>query len=258
MISWQLGTVREVRRETSDVKTFVLEPEEWRSFRAGQYIDVRLTAPDGYQAQRSYSIASAPEQDDSIEITVELLEDGEVSPYFHHVIEPGDQIEFRGPIGGPFTWSRSSGRRQRLLLVAGGSGIVPIMSILRHRIASGVANGVPAVLIFSNRSADRIIYGDELSDMDDGDNLLEVTHTLTRSRPTDWGGFDRRVDAEMVGDAIGRLTTLSSSTASDADIATMCYVCGPTDFVESVAQYAVEGGIPASDVRTERFGPTGT
>lgn len=260
MFGWQVATVRSVKRETADVKSFTLEPERQFRFKAGQHIDVRLTAPDGYQAQRSYSIASAPEQAESIEITIELLENGEVSPYFHQVIELGDQIEIRGPIGGPFTWQANSANN-RLLLIAGGSGIVPIMSMLRHRTASGMGDSIPALLIYSSRSADHIIYKRELHNMQSADDSLGVMHTLTRVQPSGWQGAARRVDSQMVREALVRLDKLSSAQHlgnNDGYSNIMCYICGPSDFVENVATYAVELGIPPQNIRTERFGPTGT
>ena len=251
-IGWQVATVSAVKRETGDVKTFMLEPDGGpMSFVAGQHIDVRLTAPDGYQAQRSYSIASAPERPGCIDITIELLEDGEVSPYFHYVVEPGDQVEFRGPIGGPFTWRARKGAR--LLLIGGGSGVVPLMSMLRHRVASGMAD-IPAVLLYSSRTDHHIIYRGELDDIDAADANVEVLHTLTRHQPPRWAGRRRRVDLEMVRDALGLLEGLGSD--SDGDV--LCYICGPSDFVENSAQFAVELGIAPESVRTERFGPTGT
>lgn len=260
MYGWQVATVRSVKRETSDVKSFTLEPETQIRFKAGQHIDVRLTAPDGYQAQRSYSIASAPEQTESIDITIELLKDGEVSPYFHQVIETSDQIEIRGPIGGPFTWQADSANN-RLLLIAGGSGIVPIMSMLRHRTASGMNDSIPALLIYSSRSADHIIYKRELHHMQSSDDSLDVMHTLTRVQPSGWQGATRRVDLQMMSDALDRLDKLSDVQHLDNDDGynnAMCYICGPSDFVENVATHAVELGIPPQNVRTERFGPTGT
>ena len=254
-LGWQLATVKAVKRETGDVKSFTLEPEGGRfSFVAGQHVDVRLTAPDGYQAQRSYSIASAPERSECIDITVELLEDGEVSPYFHYVVEPGDQIEIRGPIGGPFTWRAKPETGTRLLLVGGGSGIVPLMSMLRHRSTSGMAEDVPAVLLYSSRTDHHIIYRDELADMDASDSRLSVMHTLTRHQPPGWSGGRRRVDIEMMRDAMQSLDGLGDGSAGDV----VCYICGPSDFVENCAQFAVELGIASENVRTERFGPTGT
>lgn len=249
---WHLTTVKAIKRETGDVKTFALEPVDGFRFLAGQHIDVRLTAPDGYQAQRSYSIASAPERASRVDITIELLEDGEVSPYFHYVVEPDDQIEIRGPIGGPFTWRAKP--NMKLLLVGGGSGIVPLMSMLRHRAASGMAETIPAVLLYSSRTEHHIIYRDELDDMDATDDNLSVLHTLTRHQPPGWTGRRRRVDVELMRDALETLDRLDP----DAHGNIACYICGPSDFVENVANYAVELGITPQNIRTERFGPTGT
>ena len=256
---WHVASVVAVKRETEDVKTFTLKPQsQWVKkssglpFLAGQHVDVRLTAPDGYQAQRSYSIASAPERSSCIDITVELLEDGEVSPYFHYVVQPGDEIEIRGPIGGPFTWISDS--NSRLLLVGGGSGVVPLMSMLRHRVASGASNKIPAVLLYSSRTENHIIYRGELSDMDAADQNLTVMHTLTRHQPPEWTGRRRRVDIDLTRDALSALDELTSASNYE----TLCYICGPSDFVEIVAQYAVDLGISPDNVRTERFGPTGT
>ena len=248
---WQLARVKAVRSETPTVKSFGLQPETWRKFRAGQHIDVRLTAPDGYQAQRSYSIASAPERIGVLEITIELLDDGEVSPYFHEVVQPGDEIEFRGPIGGPFTWHKSiSGA---LLLVAGGSGVVPLMSMLRHR-ESAQATDIPALLLYSARTDEDIIYREKLQQMESAESNLTVWFTLTRNTPPEWQGYSRRVDAAMIRDALENLA--AGHDASHAR--TRCYICGPTDFVENVAKLTVADGIPEADIRTERFGPTGT
>ena len=249
---WQIATVTSTVDETESVKTFRLEPSTWCPFRAGQHIDVRLTAPDGYQAQRSYSIASAPDTRGAFDITVELLEDGEVSPYFHDVVQPGDKVEYRGPIGGPFTWRR--GDSEALFLVAGGSGIVPIMSILRHRTQERTPLRVPAVLLYSSRTVADIIYRTELDRLDSEDAALRVIHTLTRQCPPNWEGHSRRIDADMFNGAVQSLVSLYP----DAPSSTRCYVCGPTDFVESVASFAVDAGFRPSDVRTERFGPTGT
>ena len=249
---WQVATVTSIVDETESVKTFRLEPSIWHPFMAGQHIDVRLTAPDGYQAQRSYSIASAPDTRVAFDITVELLEDGEVSPYFHDVVRPGDQVEYRGPIGGPFTWRR--GESEALFLVAGGSGIVPIMSILRHRTLESSRSRAPATLLYSSRTVADIIYRRELDRLDSEDATLRVIHTLTRQCLPDWEGHSRRIDADMFGDAVKSLAALYP----DAPSSTRCYVCGPTDFVESVASFAVDSGFRPSDVRTERFGPTGT
>lgn len=248
---WQLARVEDVRVETPTVKSFVLVPETWHSFRAGQHVDLRLTAPNGYQAQRSYSIASPPENVGELEITIELLEDGEVSPFFHEVIRPGDDIEFRGPIGGPFTWHR--GESSALFLVAGGSGVVPLMSMLRHRESAQVAD-VPALLLYSARTNQDVIYRDELRQMASTDSNLTVVYTLTRGGQAGWGGYSRRVDADMVHDALEILKTRHNASLGK----TRCYICGPTDFVEQVSGLTVASGFPAASIRTERFGPTGT
>jgi ferredoxin-NADP reductase len=237
---WQFATVEKIVVETPRVKTFTLRLNDWIPFRAGQHFDVRLTAPDGYQAQRSYSIASAPETVGAIDLTVELIEDGEVSPFFHEVVQTGDQIEMRGPIGGPFTWTAGMGGP--LLLVGGGSGIVPLMSILRHM--QNVAPEVRAVLLYSSRTWDDVIYRNELT-ADDEAGRLVVQHTLTRSRPAGWSGYARRIDSAMLSDCLGLL-----------DGAPLAYVCGPNGLVESAASTLLDLGIPANRIHTERFGPT--
>ena len=242
-IEWQVATVEAVRVDTPRVKSFTLSLPDWRQFRPGQHFDIRLTAPDGYQAQRSYSIASPPEMADSIELTVELLEDGEVSPYFHEVVQPGDQFELRGPIGGPFTWSADMGGP--LLLVGGGSGVVPLMSMLRHRRLASPDSS--ALLLYSSRTIEEVIYAGELAEMAAKDPLLQIELTLTRGQPAGWTGYNRRVDAEMVAKSMERLGGPK-----------LAYVCGPTGFVETAARLLVEAGMPADSVRTERFGPTGT
>ena len=227
--------------ETPRVRSIVLDVPDWPGHRAGQHVDVRLTAEDGYQAQRSYSIASVPE-DPRISITVELLPDGEVSSYLVGELRAGDEFELRGPIGGYFVWEAQMGGP--LLLVAGGSGIVPLMSMLRHREAS--AASVDARLVYSSRSWEDIIYRDELERLAAGANGVQVFHTLTRSQPEGWTGYARRVDGAML-----------SETAWPASSAPMAFVCGPTPFVESVASALVLLGYPATSVKTERFGPTG-
>jgi ferredoxin-NADP reductase len=242
-IEWQVATVEAVRVDTPRVKSFTLSLPDWRQFRPGQHFDIRLTAPDGYQAQRSYSIASPPEMADSIELTVELLEDGEVSPYFHEVVQPGDQFEVRGPIGGPFTWSADMGGP--LLLVGGGSGVVPLMSMLRHRRLASPDSS--ALLLYSSRTIEEVIYAGELAEMAAKDPLLQIELTLTREQPAGWTGYNRRVDTEMVAKSMERLGGPK-----------LAYVCGPTGFVETAARLLVEAGMPADSVRTERFGPTGT
>jgi ferredoxin-NADP reductase len=207
--------------------------------RAGQHVDVRLTAEDGYQAQRSYSIASAPDGT-RIELTVERLDDGEVSPYLTDELRPGDRIELRGPVGGYFVWEPSQGGP--LLLVAGGSGIAPLMAMIRLRAATG--SHADARLLFSSRSWDDVIYREELDRLNGND--MTVVHTLTRSQPPGWTGYARRVDHEM-------LAELGPSPAERP----RAFVCGPTPFVEAVAEALVRIGHEPHQIKTERFGPTG-
>jgi ferredoxin-NADP reductase len=235
-LSWQLGTVVELLPETTGVKSIVLDLPGWAGHRAGQHVDVRLTAEDGYQAQRSYSIASAPE-DDHLVLTVERLDDGEVSTYLVDELRSGDKLELRGPIGGYFVWDESQGGP--LLLVGGGSGIVPLRSMLRHRAA--MRSSVPARLVYSSRSLDDVIYRDELDGLD-----AEVTLTLTRAWPEDWNGRRGRVDRAM----------LEEVAWPPAD-RPLTYVCGPTGFVEAVAESLVSLGHEPARIKTERFGPTG-
>jgi len=242
-LRWQVGTLAAVRQETPRVKTLTLSLPEWIPHRPGQHYDVRLTAPDGYQAQRSYSIASEPERSGEIDLTVELLEDGEVSSYLHQVLREGDQVEVRGPIGGYFVREAAIGGP--LFLVAGGSGVVPLMAMIRHRAAAG--SRVPTRLLFSSRSAEEIIYAGELEALQAAQDGLEVIHTLTRSQPTGWRGYARRIDRPMLAEAIAPL--------GDAP---WTYVCGPTLLVESVANLLVGLGLPTDRIRTERFGPTGS
>jgi ferredoxin-NADP reductase len=240
-LSWTLAGVVELVEETPRVRSVVLEVPGWPGHRAGQHVDVRLTAEDGYQAQRSYSIASAPE-DERLAITVERLPDGEVSSYLGAELQTGDTFEVRGPIGGYFVWDASA--PGPLLLVGGGSGVVPLMSMLRHRGAAG--SGVPARLVYSSRSWEDVIFRDELERLSSAPGGPTVIHTLTRSQPPGWSGYARRVDAEML--------EREAWPASDGPTA---FICGPTPFVESVAGALVDLGYPASRVRTERFGPTG-
>ena len=238
---WRLAEVIEVVPETPRTKSLVLEVPGWEGHRAGQHVDVRLTAPDGYQAQRSYSIASAPE-DERLMLTEDRLGDGEVSPYLTDVLMAGDKLEFRGPIGGYFTWEVQDGGP--LLLVGGGSGVVPLMAIIRHRAAVG--SGVPVRLLYSSRSYEEIIYREELENLAARDGALEVSHTLTRSRPEVWSGYHRRIDAEMLEEV--------SWSPEESPLA---FVCGPTTFVEGVADALVSLGHDPAQVKTERFGPTG-
>ncbi len=247
-LTWQTGVVTGITVETYRARTFTIALPRWRPFRAGQHYDVRLTAPDGYQAQRSYSIASAPdyagspESGGSIDLTIEEIPDGEVSPYFHQVVEPGDSIELRGPIGGPFTWSGDEGGP--LLLLVGGSGIVPLMSMIRHKLAS--APLVEAALLYSARSPQDIIYRDDLTAAAE-DSTLSALYTFTRQPPPGWDGYSRRVDRPMIEDLLAMLPA-----------APISYVCGPTPFVEAAADALVASGAPPERVRTERFGPSGS
>jgi len=243
-LEWRVATVNAVRDETPRARTIALHIPDWPGHRAGQHVDIRLVAEDGYQAQRSYSIASAPENE-LVELTVERLENAEVSPYLCDVLRPGDGVEVRGPIGGYFVWSnREAGP---LLLVAGGSGIVPLMSMLRHRERSGAGARAlaPVRLLYSARTVDDIIYRQELAALAASPGV-GVTLTLTRGAPTDWKGLDRRIDRAM-------LEEVAWPSAQCA----VAFVCGPTPLVESVASLLVDLGYEAARVRTERFGPTG-
>jgi ferredoxin-NADP reductase len=237
---WQAAEVVEVVDETPRVRTLLLSAPDWPGHRAGQHLDVRLTAPDGYQAQRSYSIASPPGEPPAI--TVERLDDGEVSPYLVGEARAGDRLEIRGPIGGWFVWEPALGGP--LLLVGGGSGIVPLMAMARQRAAEG--SDVPARLLLSSRTWEDVIHREELAALADGPAGVEVVHTLTRARPDGWSGYDRRVDAEM-------LREVAWPAASGAQ----AFVCGPTAFVETVAAGLVALGYPPERVKTERFGATG-
>jgi ferredoxin-NADP reductase len=219
----------------------VLQAPDWPGHLAGQHVDVRLTAGDGYQAQRSYSIASAPE-DMRLTITVERLEDGEVSPYLVGEVRVGDKIELRGPIGGYFVW-RADDQRP-LLLVAGGSGVAPLMAMLRHRFATG--SHVPTRLLYSSRSVDDIIYRDELERLASSGDGFTVAHALTRTQPSGWKGYARRIDREMLRDVAWPKQQMP-----------IAYICGPTSFVEAAANLLVESGYDASWIKTERFGATG-
>lgn len=241
LLEWQIATVKSIRQETPRVKTFTLALPNWIQHKAGQHYDVRLTAPDGYQAQRSYSIASEPERTGEIDLTVEWIEDGEVSSYMHEVLMAGDRIEVRGPIGGYFVWEANLGGP--LLLVAGGSGIVPLMSMIRHR--SAVGSTVPVRLLYSSRTLEDVIYYDELTRLQASKGGPEIFHTLTRQASPGWSGYSRRIDAQMLADVAGPLGSKAQA-----------YVCGPTLLVEAVANGLLQRGLAANQIRTERFGPT--
>ena len=236
-LTWQSATVGSITDETPSVRTLLLEVPDWPGHRAGQHVDIRLTADDGYQAERAYSIASAPGE--PLAITVERLDDGEVSPYLTEELRPGDFLEVRGPIGGYFVWETDFGGP--LMLLAGGSGVVPLRAILRHRRLS--SSSVPVRLLYSSRTWDDVIYRAELDAPSDG---VEVIHALTRAQPPGWTGYARRVDPQMLAEV--------AWPVADGPLA---YVCGPTSFVEAVATGLVGLGYPAERIKTERFGATG-
>jgi ferredoxin-NADP reductase len=242
-IEWQLATIASVRDETRTVRTFTLALPRWPGHRPGQHVDLRLTAEDGYSVERSYSIASEPERVDEIDLTVERIPGGEVSTFMHDVAVPGDLIEVRGPIGGYFVWEAMLGGP--LLLIAGGSGVVPLMGMARHRRRAG--SDVPTRLLFSSRHAEEIIYREELDRLAAAHDGFEVIHTLTRSQPAGWTGYGRRIDDRMLGEVLEPLGARAR-----------VYACGPTALVEVAANALVRLGVPSDHVRTERFGPTGT
>jgi ferredoxin-NADP reductase len=235
--AWRPAEVREVVHETPSASTLLLDVQGWPGHRAGQHADVRLTAEDGYQAQRSYSIASAPE-DARLAITVERLDDGEVSPYLVDDVRAGDFVEVRGPVGGWFVWDTRDGGP--LFLVAGGSGVAPLMAMLRHRAAAG--SDVEATLLLSARRPDDVLYVGELETLAG----VRVEITYTREAPSGWTGYARRVDRSMLAEV-----------APDPERDPRVFVCGPTGFVEGVAHDLVALGYDPSRIRTERFGATG-
>jgi ferredoxin-NADP reductase len=235
-IGWRDAEVREVVRETPSAATLILDVDGWPGHRAGQHLDLRLTAEDGYQAQRSYSIASAPE-DDRVAVTIERLDDGEVSPFLVDEAQPGDALEVRGPVGGWFVWTAADGGP--LFLVGGGSGLVPLMAMLRHRRNAG--SDADARLLLSARRAEDVLYADELQRLG-----IPVVLTYTRAAPAGWTGPARRVDRELLAEA-----------GFEPERRPRIYVCGPTGFVECVARDLVALGHDQSRIRTERFGATG-
>jgi ferredoxin-NADP reductase len=238
-LSWRDARVLDVVVETPRVKTVGFDVSGWPGHRAGQHVDVRLTAEDGYQAERSYSIAS-PSAGTRLELTVERLDDGEVSPYLTEELQPEDRIELRGPVGGYFVWEPAQGGP--VLLVGGGSGVVPLMAMIRERAAAG--SDAEMRLLFSSRSWEDIIYRDELERLS-GDGL-SVVHTLTRAEPPGWTGYARRVDRAML-----------EEVAPPAGERPLVFVCGPTPFVEAVASTLVQLGHESRRIKTERFGATG-
>ena len=241
-LSWRVGEVADLIDETPRVRSVVMNVPDWPGHLAGQHVDVRLTADDGYQTQRSYSIASPPDDGARVTVTVERIDDGEVSPFLAGEVRVGDMLEFRGPIGGYFVWDVTIGGP--LLLVAGGSGICPLMAMLRHRAARGSA--VPTRLLYSARSSNDLIFRDELDRLAASGDGLEVRYTLTREQPPGWSGYRRRVDHDM-------LTEVAWPPWEHA----LTFVCGPTPLVEAVAEALVQLGHDAARIKTERFGPTG-
>ena len=238
-VLWHVAEVADATRETPRARTLMFTAPGWEGHQPGQHVDVRLTAEDGYQAQRSYSIASAP-AGERLAITVERLDDGEVSPYLVDEIQPGDAVELRGPIGGYFVWEPED--PAPVLLVAGGSGVVPLMSMLRHH--AGLRSEVPVRLLYSSRTLGDVIYRDELVRL--SHVPVEVIHTLTREQPAGWNGYSRRVDAELLAEVAWPLADRPAA-----------FICGPSGFVETVAQALAELGYEAARLKTERFGPTG-
>ena len=238
-LAWQEARVVAVRQLTPRVKSFLLNVPGWHGFRAGQHVDVRLTAPDGYQAERSYSIGSAPESPE-IELIVERLAEGEVSPFFHEVVVAGDTVELRGPIGGHFTWQKADGGP--LLLVGGGSGVVPLMSMLRHRAL--VAPEVPAALIYSARAREELVDADELFRRAASEPNLSVVVTLTRESAVGKPFRLGRIDADMVAEVI----------AGFGSVPRHSYVCGSTAFVDSATRLLLDMNVPFPSIKTERYG----
>ena len=235
-LTWLSASVAGAVQETPRVRTLELDVPGWAGHRAGQHLDVRLTAEDGYQAQRSYSIGSAP--GDGVALTIERLDDGEVSPYLVDEAREGDQVEVRGPIGGYFVWDGDE--PEPVLLVAGGSGVVPLMAMARHR--ARIGSETPMRLVYSSRTWGDVIYRDELEPLG-----LDVVHTLTREQPSGWTGYSRRIDTELL-----------SEVAWPASDSPRVYVCGSTRFVDAAADGLLELGYEADWIRTERFGATGS
>lgn len=242
-LDWQLATVTAVRDETLTVRSFTLGLPGWAGHRPGQHVDLRLTAEDGYSVERSYSIASEPERAGEVDLTVERIDGGEVSPFLHEVVIPGDRLEVRGPIGGYFVWEAAVAGP--VLLVAGGSGVVPLMAMARHRARAG--STVPMRLLVSSRGPDEIIYRGELDRLAARRDGFEVLHALTRRQPEGWTGYARRIDEAMLAEVLAPLGDRAR-----------CYACGPTALIETVANALVRLGLPPDRIRTERFGPTGT
>ena len=239
---WRVGKVVALRDETSSARTIAFKVPNWPGHLAGQHVDVRLTAPDGYSAVRSYSIASAPNPERRVELTVERLPNGEVSPYLTQELAVGDRLELRGPIGGWFVWRTQ--QAEPVQLVAGGSGVVPLMAMIRSRAAA--RNTAPFRLLYSVREPGAVFYRNELQAISDRDPSVTVTYAYTRTAPKDWPRPPGRIDAALI-----------APTTWPSNLFPTCYVCGPTSFVESVSSLLTASGNDPNKIRTERFGPTG-
>ena len=241
-LAWQFGEVLATHPETPRTKTLTLSVPDWMGHQAGQHVDIRLTAEDGYQVERSYSIASPPEDGQHVMLTVERLDDGEVSPYLTDELQVNDKIELRGPIGGYFVWDVPMGGP--LLLIAGGSGIVPLMAMIRHR--NAVKSSIPTRLLVSSRTYEDVIYREELDRLAKNDATLNIIYTFTRSHPSGWTGYSRRIDADLLREI-----------AWPMEQQPLSFICGPTQFVETAAAGLLRLGYEAARIKTERFGATG-
>jgi ferredoxin-NADP reductase len=239
-IDWQTATITRIIPRTETIKSYFLALSQTFIHRAGQHVDLRLTAPDGYQAIRSYSIASAPSHSGEIELAIERLEDGEVSPFFHNVADMGDEIELRGPLGGHFVWSTVDGGP--LLLMGGGSGLVPLMAMVRDR--QQVGSTVPTVLLLSARAWDDVLYREELLELHRLADGFVLVLALTRDLLRREGDYSRRIDAALVAEVLGRLPSPPKHV----------FICGSNPFVNSAAEAALATGLPATVIKTERYG----
>jgi ferredoxin-NADP reductase len=239
---WRVGTIVTLHDETSTARTITLEVPDWPGHIAGQHVDVRLTAADGYSAVRSYSIASAPNSERRVELTVERLPNGEVSPYLTQEVAVGDRLELRGPIGGWFVWRTE--QTEPIQLIAGGSGIVPLMAMIRSR--ASVGSTAPFRLLYSVREPGAVFYRDELQALSGHDHSVSLTYAYTRAAPKDWPRLPGRIDAALI-----------ANTTWPSNLVPTCYVCGPTSFVENAAGLLSATANSPDKIRTERFGPTG-
>lgn len=239
-IRWQKVTISKIEKRTPTVTSFFFSPSQPFSFRAGQHVEVRLTAPDGYRAQRAYSIASAPEHRESVELAIEKLETGEVSPFFHEVAQIGDEIELRGPIGGHFVWQHTDGGP--IVLAGAGSGVAPLMSMIRHHANQG--SNVPMLLLLSARTWEDVIFRDELLALDAKKGSFKLVLAITRESPKREGDYGRRIDTPMIGETLKRLPSPPKRA----------FVCGSNQFVTVASEALVGAGIEPGSIRTERYG----